>query len=117
MAKVQITFYTKHEKVAPDTEGPFAGLPQTKCLEYRRNCNVDYDSLFVGHTIDFYGKQYHITSYTLNKRQIGILVSEQELTQLLIDARQCKQRWKKHVGGSIDARGMVANAMYRASLN
>lgn len=116
LVKVKVTFNTPHQEAPPETEGPLKGLPRTTCIEYIRIFKLDYESLFVGHVVEFYGRPYRITSYGLSQKELGIQVTDEEVTQLLADAKLHNQRLKKRVGGLIDGRSLVWRALYGARL-
>lgn len=114
MAKVLVVFMTASVSVKPDTKGPLAGLPKSQHMTYSRKFDLDYMGVAVGvfdpeSRIPFYGRDYHITSCSLDRsrKEIGILVTEEQLTELLRDVKSQGHRLKKKAKTEIDARSLV----------
>jgi hypothetical protein len=120
MPKTCVIFETKPIQVLPDKDDLFADCPQVKSITYTRFFDIDPDQFGVvspHNKIRFYGDEYQITSLGISHRKIGILVTEEELVQLLTKAKAAGQRWKKKPLRSIDARVVFQQAVHRMAMH
>lgn len=120
MSKVRVVFQTTPVAVPPDQDGPFAGCPQTKSMTYVRYFDLDMEKLWISPPNDkvtLYGEKYKISSIGLSHKSIGVILSEEQMSQFLAKAKAHGHRWKKEVENKIDGRKLFRAAAYRMSLN
>ncbi len=104
-----IVFSTEPVPVEPDDKCPFKDFPQTSSMTYRRSFLLDV-SPCLGEFITFYNKKYEITSLgsIMGGRYfaIGILVTKEQMDNILLNAKNAHHRWKKKIEKTVDIRAL-----------
>lgn len=95
---------------APEEAGSFAGCPRTGYTQYSRRIDLDLDKIGIyppHNKVRLYGDEYEVSTYSLDRDEIGIVATNEQIKNLLVKAATAGERWKKSEQETIDGRRLM----------